>query len=476
MNSETLVRWGAGLVVFVVLGLAALGGLEWYVDRIAWMIDPSWYRIEQTTDEVEFGCQKFRPTSFSSLPEEGVTRILMLGGSTTFGFPNRPTGDEPLSSPIHGFVGVVQASVDAQYPGQFEFVNLGINGGGTVDTLRVLRKAQAWGASAMVVYDGNNEFLAAPARFSARMWASALYRQLTLLLPRPMASPGWVGPPAYGTPSHRQAILDLFEDQLSSIVQVGQERGLKVLVSTQAVNTRLVDPNWSITGDASTLIDLDQASEEELVEGLNAHPDSADLAWALAVRRSRSGVNAESLYQAATDNDGLQLRASSEINAAIRSVAQEEGAWLVDAALAIRREEQQSTNPYFYDWVHPRPNGARIIARGVLDGLQGTGIIPDTPIDLIDPDVPTEDRIEGEVRAARSWLQWACVRQHDPTHRLSMARASAARVLSLQPEHPEALAIHTLIEGWNTPPVSLTPAMASRLGSMHDCLARRMEP
>ena len=170
-----LFRLFASCVLAVFVALAAL---EYHATHLAWPVDPSWYWLDETETEVTFGCQQFRPIQFSVQPAEGVTRLLLVGGSTSFGYPTRPRGTEPMGRPMHGIAGSLQASLDDVAPGKFEIINLGVNGGASDDTRRLLDRALSWHPSAVIVYDGHNEFLAAPMRFPASLWRFNLVRQL----------------------------------------------------------------------------------------------------------------------------------------------------------------------------------------------------------------------------------------------------------------------------------------------------------
>ena len=460
----------AGCMVLLVLGGATLWGLEWWVDRAAWFVDPSWYRLEEG-ERVSLGCQRFRPITFSRQPAPGVTRILALGGSTVFGFPSRPVGDQPLTENVHGVIGVVQKALDSEWPRQFEVVNLGINGGGIVDTERLLRRAEAWGASALIVYDGNNEFLPVPSQFSAGLWGYALYRQLSVALPRPTTSPGYVGPAAHGSPAHKKAILSLFEDKLNAVIDLGLSAALPVVVSTQAVNRIDVDPNWSTSGDEQHLAVSRTLSETQLTRAMEASPTSADLLW----ERGRREVDSEMDWlQAAVDHDGLQLRAGSEINEIIRHVGRREGVTLIDAAAVVADTEH--VGGLFYDWVHPTPKGAEIIGRLLLEGLAQAEVIPFTPQHVEQTRPPQDDLDEGVLRSARSWLQWACVRQHDPEVRLTAARSLLD---SLGSETSEAVAserdaILNVISSWGTR-ADISDEYRERLSQLHPCMGLQLQ-
>ena len=400
----------------------------------------------------------------------------MLGGSTTFGFPLRETGTAPTSGPQSGFVGIVQATLEKAAPGRFEVLNLGINGGASSDTLRLLRRADDWHADAVVIYDGHNEFLSAPARFSSGLWRFALYRQVGIGLPRVTEAPGWSGPAAHGSSRHAQAVLDLFRSNLISLVDLARAQGSKVILVTQAGNLRGIDPNWSTGPDVETIQAAARAGLPELQRLRSAHPESADVAWQLG--RQTAGRDSIPHLQAAVDQDGLQLRASSAINRVILDVVGQTGVVLVDAArlsAQLAAEALDDGEPLFFDWVHPRSEVSALIGRGVLDGLTRAGVVSaETPV-LVAPEISQGSRIEGELRSARSWLQWACVRHHDPALRLSRARSAAAWVLKYSPADIEAASIELLASGWGEGAVNGIPIeVAERLGSLHPCIQERV--
>ena len=125
--------WLRGIISFLCFSGLGLILLELYVDRVAWLVDPNWYRIEKNQQEVQFSCQRFRPIRFNEEPDPAVKRIIVVGGSTTFAFPNRPAGTVPLEKNIYGFVGIISETLNTYFPKRFEVINLGINGGGSTD-------------------------------------------------------------------------------------------------------------------------------------------------------------------------------------------------------------------------------------------------------------------------------------------------------------------------------------------------------
>ncbi len=434
---------GRTLLALAVFGGLALVGLEIWESRYAWPVDPAWYRLEEEGGEVRLGCQDYAPVAFSAQPAAGVTRVLVLGGSTTFGFPDHPEGDEPIHGMQAGFVGAMQAALDAAVD-PVELVDLGVNGGSSIDTLRIARRAMGWGAAGLVVYDGHNEFLAPPGRFSPTLWRFALYRRFAVLLaPPPRRAPGPVGPPAF-SPAREQAVLDLFSANLDALLSLAEDHDLPVVLATQASNLRGFDPNWSRTGDVSA---------EQLWRDGRARGDAADL-------------------RAAADADGLPFRATSAINAVIADRAKAHGVVLVDAEVAIQAGGPVPGNALFYDWLHPRPEAARRLATAMLDGMVDAGIIDEAPPVPEDAALP-DDPASSELRAARSWLQWAFVRAWDPRWRLEQARAHAKAALLVHPDDVVAQGIVSVCDAVaaGRPVPSLDAEARAALAPLHPDLA-----
>ncbi|MDP2304958.1 MAG: GDSL-type esterase/lipase family protein [Pseudomonadota bacterium] len=446
--------------------LVALAGLEGWERTAAWPVADSWYRVDEADGEVRFRCQDYAPVSFGEAPATGVTRIVVLGGSTAFGYPERPAGTTPIPATRHGVAGILQASLDAEWPGRFEIVNLGVNGGSSDDTRRLARRALAWGPTAFVVYDGHNEYMAAPARFSPSLWRFALYRHVMVLGARVDRAPGWVGPSSIGGPANADAVVALFRANLSALAALAD--GIPVVIATQAGNLAGLDPSWSTSGDH--LAGLDQRPDDEIDQRWAASPAVADLAWQAGRRALAAGGDALPALHAAVDHDGMPFRATSAINDAIRTAAASHGFTLVDAEAAVYAAGPPD-GTLFYDNVHPRPDAAGLLARALLDGLARAGVLPGAPPVTAAPVPPSDEAIR---RTAGYWLRWACIRGHDPGWRLARARSWAQLLLARAPGNPDATAMLALADelGGGTPAViPKDPALRTRLAAIHPRIA-----
>ncbi len=462
----------AQLLLTLLVGAIAVVGLELYADRVRWGVSPDWYRVDEHAGQVRFACQSFAPVQFPAVAGPDITRIALLGGSSSFGYPERPTGRAPLTRARHGFAGVIQATLDAAAPDTYELVNLGVNGGTSEDSLRLLRRALDWDLDGLVIYDGHNEYMSAPSRFHPGLWRWALYRAAAVLAPRATSSPGWVGPPGYGGPEHARAVLDQLETNLSRMVALAQRDGLPVVLATQAGNLAGFDPSWSTAGDPALLARPDPALAEARWA---ASPTSADLAWQVGQARLDRGADAGVPLRAAADHDGLPFRATSAVNDVIRRVAGEHQAVLVDAEHAIRGDDPVLGPDHFHDWVHPTPGASVRLATSLLGGLASAGLVAPGhtgPVVALPLSAPEER--EARLRVARGWLQWACVRSHDPTHRLEQARHQARAVLIHEPGNPDALgvlAVADAVAGVDGAPLPTDPEVRARLAGLHPTLA-----
>jgi len=374
------------LLAFLVFGGMAVVGVEVWLDRFAWPVDPGWYHLEETEDRFSLHVQHYRYVDHPR--ETDRTRLIFVGGSTTFGFPERPAGHTALGRPRHGYVGLLAATLEARWPGRFEVVNLGINGGASEDTLRVLRRAIDWDVHGVVVYDGHNEFLSAARPFRASLWRFAAYRRFAMLSGEVKQAPGPEAPPAYGTSKHRRAVEQRFARNLRRIVEVVGDTPL--VLSTQASDLSL-DPAWDAGGS--------------------------------------DALFASGRWVDARDADPYPMRATSRLDALIVEAAAAGGATLVEPVVAPGPAT-------FWDQVHPRGNGTVGLAEAVLGGLVAAGLVPESTPVVARP-LTHEERVEATARAARGWLQLARIRHHDPELRLERLDGLLRELEALDASHPE---------------------------------------
>jgi hypothetical protein len=470
------------MALTTVAGLALVAvGLEYWERHHAWPVADSWYQLSESDGLVEFRCQNFAPVRFSAEPAPGVTRILMMGGSSTFGFPLRPVGGPPLDRPEHGFVGVLQQGFDRAWPDTIELVNLGVNGGSSADAVRLLRRAEGWGVSGVVLYDGHNEFMSVPERFSARLWPLALYRRFSALGSTATQAPGWSGASSYGGPEHAAAVARRFEDNLIHIADTVAGMGVPLVVSTQASNLAGLDPSWSIGPTDVDLPGLSGLDDATLEASFSSHPHVADVAWQAGRRRAARGEPARAAFLAAADHDGMPFRATSPLNQIIRGLGERDGVTVVDAELDLHRQTGTPGNQEFFDNVHPQPETAVVIAESVALGMRSAGLVPSAGLGALRRATHSpQDDVEGQLRTARMWLRWAAMRPHDATHRLTQSTRYAELVLDARPGDADAQALLAAADGLagvpSPRPLPEDPQVRERLARVHPAVAALVAP
>ncbi len=426
----------AGFATLIAV-LATLYALEIYASTYYWGISPSWYQVIERGERVTFRCQDYAPVQFDRLPAPGVTRILVLGGSSPFGYPERPTGEEALPQ-RYGFVGALQAAAgDA-----VEIVNLSVNGGSSEDALRMLRRAAGWGASGAVLYTGHSELSEAPESFDPLLWPSALYRSYKALGGRraPRAE-RWVRAPWVASASQREALVAQLRRNLLALAEEAEDQGLPVVAVLPALNLAGLDPSWSTAGEDFDMRALWGYSDQTLEGIFQDRRDVAELDWVLGQRRMQVGLDATRPLWAAVDADGLPLRATTQVREAIEQVARRSGWFLVDAMEALPEIPGSES---FYDNAHPRPEAAGAIAEAIAAGLTQPALLQGVPA-ISPPALSPDEAADAAIRTAKYWIRWACIRSYDPGLRLERAGYWVDSALSLRPRDREAHGLRAVI-------------------------------
>jgi len=354
-------------------------------------------------------------------------RIFVLGGSSAQGFP---WGGETA------FTRLLGAALQAAWPDRaIESVNAAAMSYGS-HRLRILAHEIArHEPDLVIVYGGHNEFverrfydglLAREPRLEALrdlLYGSRLYAAMTLAYesfrkpeaPDPTTDERTTGA-LLGLDVHREYTADLaraerdevrerFEDNLREIVRLGRSAGARVILCTVASNLRDWEPNQSRFGDdvsfadRQTVLQRVARAREQRQRGAVAEDALEELRQAVATDPGYAATQfelgkvlealgrwdeAREAYVAARDLDAQPSRASSEMNETIRLVAREEGAILVDVERLFERESSHGLVGFelIEDYVHPTPEGHRLIARELwstieVDGLVGGKRTPD---------------------------------------------------------------------------------------------------
>ncbi len=370
-----------------------------------------------------FNYQSFRETK----PAHGF-RLFTLGGSSAYGFP--------WGSKV-AFTHLLGDALQASWPGRtVEAVNAAGMSYGS-HRLRVLaHEVASYRPDAVVFYEGHNEFI--ERRFQDRLNAGAgelgalrqvIYRsRLGSLMARTIekvrggaraASPADDSGKTTGEllgldvvredvsnvgDADRAEVYRLFEDNLRAIVDLAGRGGARAVLCTVPSNLGRWPPNQSFFGreagagarrealrlleeSASLLGKGDAAGAASRLEAARAlAPSHAGIHYQLGRAYEALGRwdDARAEYVRARDTDAAPSRAPSAVNEAIRRVAVLKGAVLVDIEAAFAKASPHGVPGFdlFEDYVHPKPEGHRIIAHELWKVFEERGLVgPPRPPD-----------------------------------------------------------------------------------------------
>ncbi len=319
--------------------------------------------------------------SFATRKRPGTCRVAFLGGSSVRipGSPIRPWPDRA-----------------GDLVPRIEVLNLGVPGANSAaTTLRGLEAAR-YDVDLFVAYAGHNDVaqgvysgLSDPAvaaslrgiRLRLLLNRSALYRTiLSIVSPlSPIRRTGDTGVATRTTPLYseqdRQTLADVLRDNLARLVDGVAPKPVILLVPVS-------NPHWNPTG---TLIPEDPSEAEHLTRELDAaraaieqgrtreaaerldavlqqYPDSAFGWWLKAQALSRRGKAQDAARAAAMarDLDALPMRATTEVEAAVRGA---KAYAVVDLPARLPRVNGLLRADLFMDAIHFSETGHALVAR-----------------------------------------------------------------------------------------------------------------
>lgn len=407
----------------IVEGLLALAGVSTRLERE----DPFWgfsglvsvferhgdeYRTRFLEPNRVFNDQQFA----AEKPGNGL-RIFTLGGSSAYGYPW--SADAAFS----GVLGDVLA--EALPERHVESINAaGISY--ALHRLRfVAREVVEYQPDVLILYSGHNEFIE-PDFFAALkkqtprrnrllelLWHSRLYSGMELLAsrfsPEDPASASAARfdmfvrrneTVAYDA-AQKQAIVDAFRDGLREIAGLARAHGAHLVLMPVVANLRDWRPVRSVVFEK-----LSEAEYQEwaraLAEGrqqlAGGHPKEAVDALERARRLAPSYAetwfllgrayealqrwdDARSAYARAADLDASPVRRISGTNDAVRAVAAEEGALLVDTERLFEAQSEHGLVGFNWieDYVHPTREGHQRIAWKLWQAMAEAGWLGGQP-------------------------------------------------------------------------------------------------
>ena len=374
-------------------------------DEIALVaIDP--FRIDggkAVSKEAFKGAMRFASLDLPKPPER--FRIFCLGGSVTMGYPFPPESAWP---------NVLERRLRAIYPRQdIEVINLGGNSYGSARMLAVLRGILKYEPDMIIVAAGDTEFVEDSFRAAVAMapapttWLHNLHlsRALKKILPQKKVSvariidadsdaagllfahyPG--GSVYQATPQRRLEVGESFAANLERMVEEAKVARVPLLFSTLPANlldwppgreqTRPPTANnpdeWSsLWNEARRLSDSKQydAALKLYVSASRIWQGNAEFCYEFGQLLVRVGKVAEAgdWFVKARDLDPKPVRASSEIQHKLQSVALAKGVSLADPAARFDALSLAGEKGLLLDYAHPTPAGHLEMARIVSDVL-----------------------------------------------------------------------------------------------------------
>ncbi len=329
--------------------------------------------------------------------EPGVLRLCLYGESTVEGAP----------IPAYGFPAQLEFWLRELLPGKrLELANFGRSGDDSSFVLEAAERSSPAGCDLMVVLTGHNEFLRpepGPLELARRHLAMLRVAERLAVKLRSLSSPGLpqslvapdpMRPYVRGTPVFARK-LEAFRAHLRGVARIARERGVPLVLLTDPANLSDWPPafrNLAAGGTrdarfeervAEALARLDSGAVEQVAADLDGlrrdYPrEAAVLFLEGAVRAARGdAASARELFARAKDEDPMPWRAVREINDAIREVATEEGAILVDLEAAFEREAQAGLvgHDFFADNCHPNPLGNALVARELIAALSSRQVL-----------------------------------------------------------------------------------------------------
>jgi len=363
--------------------------------------DGELYRTPIRAVTHSFNYQQFAATK----PHDGF-RIFVLGGSSAQGFP---WGGQLA------FTHLLGAALQDAWPDRtVEAVNAAAMSYGS-HRLRILAAELAgYDPDLFVVYGGHNEFverrfyeriLDRPAQLDALraiLYRSRVFSLMNDLLERTPEAVDAADPQVASTgellgldvqreysvdvaAAEREEVSRNFEENLRAIVQLAREAGAQVVLCTVPSNIREWVPNQSRFDDALGFDDRQVVLG--LLKDATAALDGGDVEAALASSERAVGIapghaeahfvlgrcldavgrpaEARAAFTRARDLDAQPARASSELNEILREVAVDEGVVLLDLDSVFADASPDGLVGFnlLEDYVHPKPEGHRLIAR-----------------------------------------------------------------------------------------------------------------
>ncbi|MCG8455644.1 MAG: hypothetical protein MI919_05130, partial [Holophagales bacterium] len=340
-------------------------------------------------------------------PPPGSMRVVLLGGSAAMGIPE----------PAFGMARMLEVMLGEALPGhRIQVLNAAMTAINSHVVLTIAEDLLEQRPDALVVYLGNNEVVgpwgagsvfgshATPRpliRAGIRLRALRVGQLLDAGLGRaagPGRPTGWQGM-AHFT-EHRVAAADPelervyahFEANLTQLLRRARSAEVPVLVSTVGVDLFDTPPFAASPPEGLSAAEAEAFSRsiaavaratvaragagarlDALAPASRLDRDHAEVAYLEGRARLEQGLVEEgrARLEQARDADTLRFRADTRIGEILRRVAASPGAILVDAERRLKEASARGApgSDLFWEHVHLRPEGNRIVAEAILEAL-----------------------------------------------------------------------------------------------------------
>ncbi|MGB1049648.1 MAG: GDSL-type esterase/lipase family protein [Rhodothermales bacterium] len=332
-------------------------------------------------------------------PENGV-RVVVLGGSSTAGFPFQW---------YHGFPAGLERRLMGRFAGQpVEVINLGMTAVNSYTLLDLTRHVIRMEPDLVVIYAGHNEFYGAYGAGTTADWMpkspwfgrtiltlkrSALVLALEYLL---------LGPPDYG--------LEPGSNDRTLMARVVQNAGIELDGEIYRAGI------GQFTSNMNRVLDHFQSAHIPVLAGtlvgnLSGQQPLSQTADALAAFSAAEvamaegdTLNARNLFETARDLDQIRFRASGELNDIIRSWAERPGVEVEDLEVAFNRASASGIPGYdlFTDHLHPTHEGYELMADAF--SVRAASMLEAKTLDAGNLGLDWETPILDELSAAESGI------------------------------------------------------------------------
>lgn len=362
------------------------------------------YRTRRLGEAGPFNDQSF----LAQKPASGL-RIFTLGGSSAYG---HPWGAHAA------FTAILGEAVAASHPDRTVEA---VNAAGVSYAIHrlgfVADEIMGYAPDILIVYSGHNEF-AEPTFFAElkrrspqrnRVEFLAAHSRIHAVMHDALLRPVDEGASpearfdmfvrrneshAYDT-GQKSEVAERYRAELRRIVRLAHAHGIKVVLATVPANIARWRPNHSIVEG-----ELDEAERArwavalesgrgllasgafdravaELERAAAIAPRHAETRFLLAQAHEGLQQWGEALghYRLAADHDASPIRRTSAINLAVKDVAEEEKALLVDVEAIFERESAHGLIEFdlIDDYVHPTKKGHRLIAWHLWNTIEQAG-------------------------------------------------------------------------------------------------------